>query len=238
MGTSAAATGYRLFIANRNYSSWSLRPWVLMRELGIGFEECFVPFVEGPSGASQAVFQAFSPSAKVPCLHDGQTVVWESLAIAEYLAERHPGVWPQDAAARAFARCAAAEMHAGFGALRQHCSMNCGVRIRLHPEAAQAIAPDVARLVALWDEGLTRFGGPFLAGPAFGAVDAFYAPVALRIQSYGLALSDAVAAYAQRLLALASMREWVDAGLREPWRDAAHEAAALASGTLLADLRS
>lgn len=237
MSTSSAATDYRLFIANKNYSSWSLRPWVLMRELGIGFEECFVPFVEGPSGASKAAFLAFSPSAKVPCLHDGQIVVWESLAIAEYLAERHPGVWPQDAAARAFARCAASEMHAGFAALRQHCTMNCGLRIRLHAQATEAIAPDVARLVALWEEGLARFGGPFLAGQAFSAVDAFYAPVALRIQSYGLVLPNAAAAYAQRLLALASMREWVEAGLREPWRDAAHEAEALASGALLADLR-
>ncbi len=228
---------YRLYIANRNYSSWSLRPWVLMREAGIGFEEILEPFTEGPSGSSHGRFAAFSPSAKVPCLHHGDQVVWESLAIVEYLAERHPGVWPQTPAARAFARCAAAEMHAGFATLRHVCSMNCGLRIRLAPEKLEALSQDLTRLVELWSEGFTRFGGPFLAGENFTAVDAFFAPVAFRVQSYGLELAPMATAYVARLLALPSMREWYAAGLREPWRDAHHEADALASGELMQDVR-
>ena len=231
------ADGYRLFIANKNYSSWSLRPWVLMRELGIGFTERFVPFVEGPSGSSRATYSAFSPTAKVPCLHHGDTVVWESLAIAEYLAERHPGVWPDDPVARAFARCAASEMHAGFSTLRNVCSMNCGVRIAVSPKHLESLSPDLSRLVALWREGLDRFGGPFLAGAHFSAVDAFFAPVAFRVQSFTLELPPFAMQYVQRLLDLAPMREWYAAGLMEPWRDAVHEAESMASGTLLEDVR-
>jgi glutathione S-transferase len=175
---------YTLHVANKNYSSWSLRPWVLLSELGIPFEERLSPFLPG-SGSSWADFRAFSPTGRVPCLHDGDEVVWDSLAIAEYLAERHAGVWPPDARARAWARCAAAEMHAGFATLRNDCTMNCGVRVRLHGVSA-SLQKDLARLGELWNEGLQRFGGPFLAGRSFGAVDAFYAPVAFRIQTYGL----------------------------------------------------
>ena len=117
---------YRLFIGNRNYSSWSLRPWVLMRTLGIAFDEAMQVFAPG---SNRAAFRAFAPNGTVPCLHDGATVVWDSLAIVEYLAERHPGVWPADAGARAWARCAAAEMHGGFSALRNQCGMNVGFPI-------------------------------------------------------------------------------------------------------------
>lgn len=237
MSADSAATSYRLFIANKNYSSWSLRPWVLMRALGIGFEEVLVPFVEGPSGSSHDLYSAFSPTAKVPCLHHGDSVIWESLAIVEYLAERHPGVWPDDPIARAFARCAASEMHAGFGVLRERCPMNCGVRIQLDASASGALARDIERLNQLWSEGLARFGGPFLAGAKFSAVDAFFAPVAFRIQSYGLDLAPVAAAYAQRLLALEPMQAWQAAALQEPWRDAGHEEEARASGVWLADLR-
>ena len=227
---------YQLYIANRNYSSWSLRPWVLMREAGIGFAEHLVPFTEGPSGASHARFVAFSPTAKVPCLHDGDTVVWDSLAIAEYLAERHPGLWPEDAAARAFARCASAEMHSGFSALRERCTMNCGLRIRLAGIPA-ALQCDLDRLAELWNEGLARFGGPFLAGKRFGIVDAFFAPVAFRLQTYGVTLGEAADAYARRLLELPAMREWEAEALREPWRDGAHEDDARRAGEIVADLR-
>src|SRR5690606_19833923 len=134
---------YILHIANKNYSSWSLRPWVLMRELGVGFEERMHVFGEGEP------FNEFSPSGKVPCLIDGETVVWDSLAIAEYLAESHGGGWPSDGRARAWARWAAAEMHSGFAVLRQRCSMSCGVRIRLHEHPA-ALAHELARVDALW----------------------------------------------------------------------------------------
>lgn len=222
-----------LYIANKNYSSWSLRPWVLMRTLGIAFEEQLVPFGEGDAAHD---FRAFSPNGKVPCLHDGATVVWESLAIIEYLAERHAGVWPADPLARAFARSAAAEMHAGFGALRQICSMTCALRVRLHRIEPQLRA-DLERLQELWQEGFTRFGGPFLAGSEFSAADAFFAPVAFRIQTYRPPLTPAALAYAERLLALPQMRSWYAAALVEPWRDEAHERETLAVGTVTQDLR-
>jgi glutathione S-transferase len=223
-----------LHIANKNYSSWSLRPWVLLHELGIAFEERMHVFTPG---SNREAFRAFSPNGRVPCLHDGDAVVWDSLAIAEYLAERHPAVWPSDAAARAWARCASAEMHSGFGALRQQCSMSCGLRIRLHEIGAE-LAADVARIDELWSEGLGRFGGPFLAGARFTAVDAFYAPVAFRVQTYGLALGPAAAAYVDRLLALPSMQRWYAEALAEPWRDTPHEVESAAVGTITADLRA
>ena len=225
---------YRLFVANRNYSSWSLRPWVLMRTLGIGFEEEMRWFAPG---SNRAAFRAFAPNGTVPCLHDGETVVWDSLAIVEYLAERHAGVWPAEAGARAWARCAAAEMHGGFSALRNVCGMNCGVRVRLH-EVSPALAQDVARIDEIWCEGLARFGGPFLAGAAFTAADASFAPVAFRVQGYGLALSAPAAAYARRLLDLPAMREWYEAALRETQREPGHEAEVLAAGTIIEDLRA
>lgn len=223
-----------LYIANKNYSSWSLRPWLLMRELGIAFDEKLMPFSEG---SNQASFSAFAPNAKVPCLHDDGEVIWDSLAIIEYLAERHAGVWPADSKARTWARCASAEMHSGFSALRGACSMNCGIRVQLHT-ISPALAGDITRIDALWNEGLARFGGPFLAGAQFGAVDAMFAPIAIRAQTYGLALSDAAAAYAQRLRELPAMRQWYEAALREIWREPGHEAEAKAAGTWLQDLRA
>jgi glutathione S-transferase len=224
---------YQLHIANKNYSSWSLRPWVLMRELKIPFEERFHRFVPG---GSFAAFRSFSPSGRVPALHDGQVVVWDSLAIAEYLAERHDGVWPKDGGARAWARSAAAEMHSGFGTLREMCSMTVGLRVKLHT-IPDALAKDIVRLDDIWREGLDRFGGPFLAGKAFTAADAFYAPVAFRVQTYGLKLGAAAQAYAQRLLDLASMREWYAAGLAETFRDE-HEEVPTKYGTITQDLRA
>lgn len=225
---------YELYIGNKNYSSWSLRPWLLMVERAIPFEERPVALQEG---SSWEAFRPFAPNGKVPCLRAGQTVVWDSLGIVEYLAERHPGVWPADAAARTWARCASAEMHAGFAALRGTCPMNCAVRVRLH-----AIDPplqrDLDRLMELWNEGLRRFGGPFLAGPAFSAVDAFFAPVAWRILSYGLPLDEASLAYAQRLRELPGMQRWYADALRESVRLSGSEATAHRVGTVLQDLRA
>jgi glutathione S-transferase len=225
---------YDLYIANKNYSSWSLRPWVLMRVLGIPFTEHLTPFGEA---SLWNAFRNLSPSGKVPCLVDADTVVWDSLAIAEYLAERHQGVWPANSTARAWARSASAEMHSGLAELRGRCSMTCGVRIRLHaiPEGLQR---DIARIGALWSDGLHRFGGPFLAGRSFTAVDAFFAPVAFRIQTYGLALDAESAAYAGRLLNLRPMLEWYAAALAERMRDEPHEAEVLQVGTLIEDLRA
>lgn len=225
-------SAYSLYIANKNYSSWSLRPWLLMTEQGIPFTERLIAFEE----SNHANFKAFAPNAKVPCLHDAATTVWDSLAIMEYLAERHPGVWPEDSGARAWARSASAEMHAGFNGLRSHCSMNCGLRLRLR-HMPENLSGDLQRLDELWNDGLSRFGGPFLAGAAFTAADAFYAPVAFRVQTYGLALSPAAHAYANRLLALEGMRSWYEAALSEPWRETGHEREVLAQAELLQDFR-
>jgi glutathione S-transferase len=225
---------YDLYIANKNYSSWSLRPWVLMREREIEFREHTVLFGQESSWQS---FRKISSAGRVPCLVDGGIVVWDSLAITEYLAERHAGVWPAEASARAWARSAAAEMHSGFGELRNRCSMSCGQRIRLH-EIPTALERDIARLGVLWSEGLSRFGGPFLAGDAFSAVDAFYSPVAFRIQGYGLALDAAAAAYVGRLLQTRSMREWYADALAETSRDTPHEEAILQMGSVVEDLRA
>jgi glutathione S-transferase len=227
-------TVYQLYIGNKNYSSWSLRPWLLMVERGIPFDERQVELQEG---SSWEAFRTFAPNGKVPCLREGDIVVWDSLAIIEYLAERHTGVWPDDASARAWARCAAAEMHSGFAALRGTCPMNCAIRVRLHGIDAP-LQRDLSRLSELWNEGLARFGGPFLAGDAFGAADAFFAPVAWRILSYGLPLDDASLAYAQRLRELPGMQRWYAAALAETARLKDTEDTARRVGTVREDLRA
>jgi glutathione S-transferase len=226
---------YTLYIANKNYSSWSLRPWVLLTQLGIPFEERLTPFLG--TSSSWPAFRAFSPTGKVPCLHDGDLTVWDSLAIAEYVAEHHPGVWPADSRARAWARSAAAEMHAGFTALRSYCPMNCGIRLQLNAPPA-ALTSDVARVQELWSEGLRQFGGPYLAGSAFSAVDAFYAPVVFRIQSYQLPIDTTARKYVEHMLTLPAMQRWYDAALKETWRDPDHEEETLRQGILLEDLRA
>ena len=224
---------YTLLIANKNYSSWSLRPWVLMQALGLTFVERLLPFGQAVDGQTIA---SLSPSGRVPVLEHQGLKVWDSLAITEYLAEHHPQVWPSEPAARAYARCAAAEMHSGFAALRNVCSMNCGVRVRLHQVSA-ALQADLTRLEQLWQQGLSEFGGPWLAGSSFTAVDAFFAPVAFRAQSFGLSFGSASSAYLQRFLALPAMQQWYAEGLAEPWRDAGHEQDLAAAGEITADLR-
>jgi len=223
---------YTLCIANKNYSSWSLRPWVLMRTLRIDFDELLIPF----GAENAALFRQHSPSARVPCLHDGEARIWDSLSIVEYIAERHAGVWPTEPDRRAWARSAAAEMHSGFNALRSQCSMSCGHRVVLRERSA-ALESDLARLHSLWSEGLARFGGPFLAGTSFCAVDAFFAPVAFRLQTYGLTLDQECDAYAERLRGLPAMQAWYDAALCEPWRDAAHDRDVETVAAAITDLR-
>jgi glutathione S-transferase len=181
-------------------------------------------------------FRRFSPNGRVPCLHDGATVVWDSLAIVEYLAERHAGVWPQDAQARAWARCAASEMHSGFGELRNRCSMSCGQRVALK-EIGSPLRADIDRIDELWTEGQARFGGPYLAGAAFSAADAFYAPVVFRVQTYGLPLGDRARAYAELMLRHPAMQAWYEAALAEPWREASHEREVAQAGKVRADYR-
>jgi glutathione S-transferase len=221
---------YELIITNKNYSSWSMRTWVLMRQLGIPFKERLVRYAPG-------VLREHTPSGRVPCLVDGQALVWDTLAIAEYLAERHAGVWPADAAARAWARSAAAEMHSGFGALRNECSMSVGVRLRRHG-ISDALQADLARLAELWADGLARHGGPFLAGEQFTAVDAFFAPVATRVVTYGLPLPTQAATYVGRLLVAPAVKQWIADGIAEDFRDDSHEDEIMSQGVLLADLRA
>ena len=205
-----------------------------MRALEIPFEEELIPF---DVGTSFDKFRSFSRSGLVPCLHDRETVVWDSLAIAEYLAETHPAVWPAEIVTRAWARCVTAEMHSGFSALRNQCSMNCGLRVELNG-IDSALQKDIDRIDEIWGEGLNRFGGPFLAGESFTAADAFYAPVAYRVQTFDLPLSAAARDYADTLLALPAMQAWYEAALKEPWREIHHEEEILEAGRVLRDFRN
>ena len=224
---------YQLYIANKNYSSWSLRPWLLMRQLEIPFEEQLVTFEEGGSWDK---FRSFAPNGLVPCLVEDGTAVWDSLAIVEYLAETYPQVWPQEKEARTWARCAAAEMHSGFLTLRDICAMNCGVKVKLARIPA-TLQKDIDRIDELWSQGLDCFAGPFLTGDAFTAVDAFFAPVAIRAKNYDLRLSTTAGAYADRLLQLPATQQWIVDALKEPWREVGHEEELHRAGSVVEDLR-
>ena len=203
---------YKLYIANKNYSSWSLRGWMVMKLSGAPFEEVLAPF---KSTGSNPAFREFSPSGLVPCLHDGDVVVWDSLAIAEYLAERHPGMWPEDATARAFARSIVCEMHAGFRDLRGDMTMCIRERVDVRPWSA-ALTKDIERIKALWSEARRRFGsgGPYLFG-AVSIADAFFAPVAFRFKTYGVEPEGVAGDYWRSLLAHPLVRAWEAAALQE-----------------------
>jgi glutathione S-transferase len=223
---------YTLITANRNYSSWSLRPWVLMKGLGIAFEDRLEPFTK-PDNYED--FRAFSPTGQVPVLlHEGRTI-HDTMGITLYLADRHEGVWPSDPDARAWAMSAASEMHSGFSALRNECTMNVGVRVQPKPMSGALLA-NIARLRALWEEGLKRFGGPYLAGGALSAVDAFFAPVAYRVRTYDLDVGKAQA-WVDCIIAHPSMQQWEAAALDETWREVGHEEDLLRCGAILADFR-
>ena len=223
---------YTLITANRNYSSWSLRPWVLMKALGIAFTDRLEPFAKPDNYAD---FRKFSPTGQVPVLLDGERRIADSLGIALYLADRHPGVWPADEAARVFAQGATCEMHGGFGHLRGECTMNVGVRVKPKPMSA-GLQRDVGRLREIFEAGLELFGGPWLAGAEFSAVDAFFAPVAFRIRTYGLDVGKGQA-WVDHILAHPAMREWEAAALAEEWREISHEAELAATGVITADYR-
>lgn len=224
---------YQLHIANKNYSSWSLRPWLLMKELNIPFEEVLHPF--GDEADWQA-YRQLSPTGQVPCLVKEQQLIWDSLAIIEYLAEHHEGVWPADPDARAWARCAASEMHSGFTTLRSICSMTCGVTIELK-ERPEKLVKDIERIVSLWNEGLDRFGGPFLAGERVTAVDAFFAPVVFRFRTYDIEVTSPAMDYMRSMMGLDSMQAWYQAALAEPFRDWHHEEDMTKWGTIIEDRR-
>ena len=210
-----------LYIGNKNYSSWSLRPWLLMKQLGIAFTERKLRLDWAEGSAFKTTLLAIAPSGRVPLLVDDDGfAVWDSLAIAEYLAERCPDrpLWPADRLQRARARSLCAEMHSGFAALRERCPMNIEAALpevgaRAEREWPDVIA-DVRRIDAMWSEQLAASGGPFLFG-AFGAADAFYAPVCTRFATYALPASAEARAYRDRVLALPAMREWSDAARAE-----------------------
>jgi glutathione S-transferase len=215
----------KLTIGNKNYSSWSMRPWVLLRQAGIPFEEVLVRF-DGFDASSQfkQVLAGLTPTGKVPVLQDDALVIWDTLAIAEYLAEQFPEkqLWPQDRAARARARSVCAEMHAGFSALRNHCPQNIEASL---PEVGAliwrdqpAVRADVERLVAMWSELLSAHGGPLLFGP-FSIADAYFAPVCMRLKTYGLPVPPAIAAYVERVAKLPGVAAWIaDARAEQDFR--------------------
>jgi len=203
-------------IGNKNYSSWSFRPWIALKAAGIPFEETVIPIYYP---GSREKFLALSPAGKVPILQDSDVTIWESLAILEYVAEKFPdaGLWPRDAAARAHARAIASEMHAGFVPLRRQCPMNMWRPVKKLELGAETAA-NVARIDAMWSGCRARFGhdGPFLFG-RFGAADAMYAPVVSRFHTYGIDVGPASAAYMQAMMGLPAWQEWYAAALKEEW---------------------
>jgi len=201
-----------LLIGNKNYSSWSFRPWLAMKVAGIAFDET-VNSLDAADFKSRAA--ALGGSGRVPVLSDGGVRVWESLAILEYLAEKFPaaGLWPEQAAARAHARAIASEMHAGFVSLRRHLPMNVARPVKFRALDAGA-AKDVTRIDRIWCE--CRSGGPFLFG-AFGAADAMFAPVVWRFHTYAVEVSSTALGYMRAMMALPAWNEWRDAARRETW---------------------
>jgi glutathione S-transferase len=211
----------KLYIGNKNYSSWSMRPWVLLKQAGIPFEEVKVRFDSfEPQSTFKQNLRAISPTGKVPVLMDDDLVVWDTLAIAEYLAEKfpQPPLWPTDAKARARARSVCAEMHSGFGALRSHCPMNIEASLpQVGPLAMRdqpAVRADVERIVAMWTELLDRHGGPLLFG-GFSIADAFFAPVCMRFKTYGFQVPPRIGEYMQRVAALPGVKAWIADALAE-----------------------
>jgi glutathione S-transferase len=213
-----------LVIGNKNYSSWSMRPWLALRANNIPFEEVFIPLYTDDPADKQRIL-SFSRAGKVPSLVDGDITVWDSLAIIEYLAERFPDakLWPEDRAMRAHARSISAEMHSGFMALRNECGMN--LHRPIGPVALSADAKaNIARIEEIWHECRERYGdrGPFLFG-AFTGADAMYAPVVHRFRTYAIAVGAEAKAYMETMMALPAFREWTDAGLAETLRIAKFE---------------
>jgi glutathione S-transferase len=213
-----------LVIANKLYSSWSLRPWLLMKQLGLAFEEVLIP-LDLPTTRAEVL--KHSPAGKVPILIDGDVTVWETIAIMEYLGDAHGApVWPADIRARAMARSIAAEMHAGFPALRSACPMNLGKKYP-NRDRGQAVARDAARFEEIVAQARGRFGqgeggGPFLFG-AFSAADAMYAPLVTRLETYSFPLRPETRAYVDAVLSLPAFRQWREAALKETWIVAADE---------------
>jgi glutathione S-transferase len=198
-----------LVVGTKKWSTWSMRPWLVLKHTGAPFTETLIPLRE--AGTTESAIRPHSPSGLVPALKDGDLTVWDSLAICEYLAEKFDGLWPADPAARAQARAAAAEMHSGFASLRGECPMDLSAEPRV-VELSEATHKDIRRIVALWNDMLRRHGGPFLAG-GWSIADAFYTPVATRFRTYGVMLSDfgdagAAGEYCERLLETQEFKAW------------------------------
>ncbi len=211
----------KLFVGNKNYSSWSMRPWVLLKQAGIPFEEVMVKFDAFEEGSNfKHVVAGVNPAGLVPVLQDGDLAVWDTLAIAEYAAETFPDkkLWPADKAARARARSVCAEMHSGFGALRSACPMNIEAMLpepgRLAWRDKPAVRADVARIVAMWSELLATYKGPMLFGE-FTIADAYFAPVCMRLKNYALPVPGHITDYIRRVCALPGVKAWVDDALLE-----------------------
>jgi glutathione S-transferase len=211
----------KLYIGNKNYSSWSMRPWVLLTQAGIPFEEVKVRFDSFDADSNfRKALSGITPVSKVPVLVDGDLVVWDTLAIAEYVAEEFPqhALWPADAHARARARSICAEMHSGFGHLRSHCPMNIEASLpdigALVWRDKPGVRSDVARLVTMWSELLQAHGGPMLFGQ-FSIADAYFAPVCMRLTTYALPVPAEIAAYVQRVCALPGVQAWIEGALAE-----------------------
>nr|WP_210340692.1 glutathione S-transferase family protein [Methylocystis sp. Sn-Cys] len=204
-----------LVIGNKRYSTWSLRPWILLKEFGVPFEEIVIPLYREDS---KGALLTHSPAGKVPILHDGETSVWDSLAIIEYVADLYPDlvIWPRKRETRAHARSLACEMHAGFAALRSECSMNFG-RAPRPMSLTETARADAARIDAAWRDALGRHGGPFLFGQ-FSAADAMFAPVVQRFDAYMVPVSEESQRYMDAIKSLASWREWSVSAKSEEWR--------------------
>ena len=211
----------KLYIGNKNYSSWSMRPWVLLTQAQVAFEEVVVRF-DGftPESEFKQTLQSISPAGKVPVLQDGALVVWDTLAIAEYAAEKFPEkkLWPQSIGERALARSLCAEMHAGFMGLRSNGPMN--IEASLSEQGAiiwrdkPAVRSDVERIVAMWTQLLEAHGGPMLFGD-FSVIDAYYAPVCMRLKTYALPVPPVITAYIERVTSLPGVKAWIDVALKE-----------------------
>lgn len=227
----------KLFIGNKNYSSWSMRPWVLLTQAGIPFEEVMVRFDSFDAGSDfKKKLKGATPTGKVPLLQDGDLAVWDTLAIAEYVAEQFPDkqLWPADKAARARARSICAEMHSGFTGLRGNCPMNIEAHLpdtgALIWRDKPAVRADVQRLVDMWEALLAEHGGPLLFGSQFTVADAYFAPVCMRLKTYALPVPATITAYVDRVCALPGVQAWITQALaekdfldfEEPYRLAPH----------------
>lgn len=205
-----------LVVGNKNYSSWSMRPWLALRAAGIAFDEVVIPLYTGEDSRRRIL--EFTPSGKVPVLIDGDVTVWDSLAIIEYAAEKYPEarLWPEDRAARAHARAVSAEMHSGFLALRNECGMNLHRPVRAKPHLSDDALANIARIEAIWSECLGRYGGPYLFG-RFCAADAMYAPVVHRFRTYAINVGSPSRDYMAVMQSADAFKAWTAGGLAETW---------------------